>query len=61
MEEAKKIIEENAKRNAERNAYFNPITGEGSILEREKFELPDFALPIQYLPKAIKSYAFIIH
>ena len=59
MEEAKKIIEENAKRNAERNAYFNPITGEGSILEREKFELPDFALPIQYLPKAMMQVKLV--
>ena len=59
MEEATKIIEENAKRNAERNAYFNPITGEGSILEREKFELPDFALPIQYLPKAMMQVNLI--
>ena len=59
MEEAKKIIEENVKRNAERNAYFNPITGEGSILEREKFELPDFALPIQYLPKAMMQVKLI--
>ena len=59
MEEATKIIEENAKRNAERNAYFNPITGEGSILEREKFELPDFALPIQYLPKAMMQVKLV--
>ena len=38
------IIAENTKRNNERYSYFNPITGEGSILPRTKIEIEDFAL-----------------
>ena len=52
--EAKKAIEdiiaENAKRNNERYSYFNPITGEGSILPRTKIEIEDFALKEQWIP-----------
>lgn len=50
-EEVEKIIRENTRRNAAIHATFNPITGEGAILERVRFALSDFSLPVQYIPK----------
>lgn len=44
------ILIENKRRNAVMTAYFNPVTGEGSILERTKVEIKDFPIPVQYLP-----------
>jgi len=44
------IIEENDKRNAQIHAKFNPITGEGSIGEREKVSIFDFPIRHQWLP-----------
>lgn len=44
------IIEENERRNNEINKKFNPITGEGSILERKKIEMTDFPISVQYVP-----------
>ena len=44
------ILRDNESRQAERNALFNPITGEGSILERTRVTIPDFPFPVQYLP-----------
>ena len=31
-------------------AKFDPITGEGSIGERVRVEIADFAIPVQWLP-----------
>ena len=47
------LIRENERRNAEKHAYFNPITGEGSTFaqERVRVEIPDFPLPVMWLPK----------
>ncbi|MEG2599570.1 MAG: terminase [Muribaculaceae bacterium] len=45
-----KILEENDKRNAVVYATFNPITGYGSVGERECLSINDFPIPIQYLP-----------
>ena len=45
------IIQENKRRNDEINARFNPVTGEGAILERKKVCIDDFPIPTQYLPK----------
>lgn len=44
------ILKENQRRNNNISAIFNPITGEGSILQRKKALIADFALPVQYLP-----------
>ena len=46
-----KLIEENNKRKETFYSEFNPITGFGSIGEREKLYIKDFPLQTQYLPK----------
>lgn len=48
--EIQNILLENERRNKIINAPFNPITGEGAILDREKVCISDFPLPTQYLP-----------
>lgn len=53
------IIKENNRRIAEINKVFNPITGEGSILERSLLAIPDCTLPKQYVPKAMLRNRFI--
>lgn len=45
-----RILNENDRRNAEMFAKFDPLTGEGSILERTPLLLSDFAIPSQYVP-----------
>lgn len=49
-EEVKKIVALNAERNREIHAKFNPVTGEGSIGGRKKYEIEDFPIRVQYLP-----------
>ncbi len=44
------IIKQNADRNNAMQAYFNPVTGEGSILDRVKVVISDFPIKEQYLP-----------
>lgn len=44
------ILHENERRRAVLFATFNPITGEGSIGKRVVFSIPDYPIPIQYLP-----------
>lgn len=46
-----KILSENSNRNATNNAKFNPITGEGSIGNRVEVRIPDYPIPVQYLPE----------
>lgn len=48
--EVNKIISENDRRNNIIHAPFNPVTGEGSIGERSRIEIDDFAIPIQWIP-----------
>lgn len=51
MEEViRSIIEENNRRNAEVYARFNPISGFGSVGEREEVRIEDFPIPVQHLP-----------
>ncbi len=57
--EIEHILEENEKRNAKRNATFNPITGEGTIGSRTKVCLSDFPLPVQYLPNDMMNVPLI--
>lgn len=45
-----KIVQENAKRNAEVYAKFDPISGKGSVGERERVPIKDFPVKVQYLP-----------
>lgn len=55
MEHVKQIIQENTQRNKLMNAPFNPITGEGSIMERTKVTIEDFPIKTQYLPKGMMN------
>lgn len=53
------ILSENERRHNEINALFNPITGEGSILDREKLSLSDCSIPIQHIPKSMLSVPLV--
>ena len=51
MERAvEQLLKENRRRLDEINKPFDPITGEGSVGERIQVHLPDFTIPIQYVP-----------
>ena len=56
-----RILKENAKRNAEKHAVFNPITGEGSTFasERVRVEISDFPMPVMYLPKEMMGVPMV--
>lgn len=53
------ILRLNNRRNAEMFAPFNPLTGEGSVGERVRVELPDFVLPVQWLPAPMMNVPFV--
>lgn len=53
------IIDENTRRRKANNAYFNPATGEGSTGERYRLEIPDFPIPVQYLPVSMRKEPLI--
>lgn len=53
------LLKENDSRNAALCACFNPITGEGSILERTKVVIPDFPIKTQYLPDGMLNVPLI--
>lgn len=57
--DANKILQENKSRNNRNNAKFNPITGEGSILERSRVVIPDFPVKVQFLPKEMMRAALV--
>lgn len=44
------ILDENARRNAEVYAKFDPIIGKGSVGERKRVYIEDFPIKVQYLP-----------
>lgn len=44
------ILDDNARRNAEVYAKFDPISGKGSIGERKRVVISDFPIRVQYLP-----------
>lgn len=54
------ILQENDRRNAVVNAVFDPMTGEGAILERFVLHLSDFSIPTQYLPYTMADNEFIM-
>jgi len=53
------MLLENDHRNAEINKKFNPITGEGSILERTKIEISDFPFKTQYIPNVMMNIPLV--
>lgn len=55
-----KILEENNRRNEYQNRSFNPVTGENSVGERVPLPLPDYILPLQYIPVEMSSHPLIM-
>ena len=53
------ILKENDRRNEIIYAPFDPITGEGSVGERVRVEIPDFIIPVQWLPKSMLQTQFV--
>ena len=53
------ILRENGRRTAVINAPFNPVTGFGSVGERVKVSIPDFPIPVQYLPVEMLSVPLV--
>lgn len=52
------ILEENRRRNLILDAYYNPLTGEGSTLDRQTFELSDLSEKL-YLPVSMLNVPLI--
>ena len=48
--EIARLLNENDRRNSVMFAHFDPITGEGSIGERVRVCISDFAIPVQWIP-----------
>lgn len=59
LAEVQNIILENERRNKLINAPFNPVTGEGAILERQRVCIEDFPMPTQYLPLSMLNVPLI--
>ena len=59
MSSIQKIISENDRRNDIIYSKFDPITGEGSIGKRVRVEIPDFIIPVQWLPESMMQVKFI--
>lgn len=53
------ILAENDLRNEKLNAPFNPITGYGSVGERERVAISDFVIPVQWLPVDMLGIPFV--
>lgn len=53
MDEITEIIRENERRNAILYAHFDPLTGEGSTGRRIRVNIPDFTIPVQWLPESM--------
>lgn len=53
------MLKENDRRRGVLFGTFNPITGEGSIGERVAYNIPDFPIPIQYLPVEMMDEPFV--
>lgn len=58
-EEVKSILKENRRRNDANNALFDPISGEGSIGEREWVFIEDFPFREQWLPVEMMGNPFV--
>ena len=57
--EVKEMMNENARRMAEVNAKFNPVTGECSIGQRKKIVIEDYPLQVQYLPLSMMKVPLV--
>ena len=55
----KELILENKKRKSIINKTFNPLTGEGAVLDRIKLEISDYVFPIQYVPLEMMKNVFV--
>lgn len=53
------MLKENDRRRGILFGTFNPITGEGSVGERVAYNIPDFPIPIQYLPVEMMDEPFV--
>lgn len=58
--ESKTIIKENAKRNRDFEKPFDPLTGQGAPLERFRFAIEDYPIPVQYLPKQMRHHPLVV-
>ena len=54
-----RLLEENDRRHEEINKPFDPITGEGSVGRRMKLCLPDFIVPVQWIPEEMLEHALV--
>ena len=53
------ILKENEERWKTLKADYNPVTGEGLPGDRVKLEIPDFAIPVQYVPRRMLRNKFV--
>lgn len=53
------LLAENDRRNEIMFAKFDPVTGEGSIGERVRVSIADFAIPVQWLPVEMMDITFV--
>ena len=53
------LLAENERRNSVMHAPFDPVTGEGSVGERVKVCISDFAIPTQWLPIEMMSIPLV--
>lgn len=53
------ILTENERRTTEISTPYNPLTGEGAPLKRTLLEIPDFAVPKQYVPSLMMDEPFV--
>lgn len=60
-QEVNKILEENERRMIALKADYDPVTGLGSpcFSKRVELKIPDFAVPVQYVPKEMMKNRFI--
>ncbi len=57
--EITKLLTENDRRNEVMYAHFDPVTGEGSVGERVRVCISDFAIPVQWLPVEMMDIPFV--
>ncbi len=57
--EIAKLLAENDRRNEVMYAKFDPVTGEGSVGERVRVCISDFAIPVQWLPVEMMDIPFV--
>lgn len=53
------IVAESAKRYRILQAEHDPITGQGSVGKRVKVEIPDFSIPVQYIPVEMRKNSLV--